>query len=129
MWKTYFKPPYKCDADYCVYWWHKNGMLMNNVFSKTSEDNGKVFKHAFDVVFNGEQPDGCKYSVSETDKSVITRDGEPFLRMRGWGYLTGCGALNMSPEKAIIIQDSFLEYCLTKLNSDVKDGDLCETQG
>lgn len=42
-------------------------------------------------------------------------DGEKLLFIRSWGRLTGGGALNLSPEKAVEIQDDFCEWIIEKL--------------
>lgn len=49
------------------------------------------------------------------DEGIITVDGKVLLLLRGWGYLTGTGGLNLSTDQAIEIQNSFGEYILQKL--------------
>lgn len=41
------------------------------------------------------------------------------MRIRGWGHLTGCGALNLPPEEAIEIQDDFGEWIVKKLKQEI----------
>ncbi len=38
------------------------------------------------------------------------------ILIRGWGYLTGTGGLNLSDKEALEIQDSLAEYIIEKLN-------------
>lgn len=48
--------------------------------------------------------------------SSITNNDEPFIEIRGWGNLTGCGGYNFTAERAAKIQDDFAEYLIEKLN-------------
>lgn len=38
------------------------------------------------------------------------------ILIRGWGNLTGSGAMNLPPEEAANIQDTFAEFILEQLN-------------
>lgn len=46
----------------------------------------------------------------ETDK------GKMVILIRGWGYLTGIGGLNLSAKEASNIQDTFAQFIISKLN-------------
>lgn len=43
------------------------------------------------------------------------------LLIRGWGYLTGIGKLNLQSKEACLIQESILEYTVRILNKKVRD--------
>lgn len=43
--------------------------------------------------------------------------GKMILYLRGWGYLTGIGGLNLSGEEAATIQDEFGAYIVEKLTN------------
>lgn len=43
-------------------------------------------------------------------------DGKFHFLVRGWGYLTGCGGLNLPKDLAAKMQDGFIEYILDRLN-------------
>ncbi len=40
----------------------------------------------------------------------------PYIRIRGWGNLTGIGAMNLSAEEAANIQDTLADYIVEQLN-------------
>ena len=44
-------------------------------------------------------------------------NGELMFMIRGWGYLTGIGALNLPEDEAIKIQDDFANFVIETLNS------------
>lgn len=41
------------------------------------------------------------------------------MLIRGWGHLTGCGALNLPDHEAAKIQDDFGEWIVKKLKQEV----------
>ena len=45
----------------------------------------------------------------------IQKDNENILLLRGWGHLTGGGALNLPDKEAIQIQNEFLDWVISKL--------------
>lgn len=53
----------------------------------------------------------------EYKSGTIFLNGRSFLIIRGWGYLTGVGGLNLPPEEAAKIQDGFGEWVALKLSS------------
>ena len=46
--------------------------------------------------------------------------GEYAFCLRGWGYLTGTGGLNLSKDIAKNLQDEFISYILSRLNNKTK---------
>lgn len=101
------------------------------------------FKKYFSCVYGNEDQfcfmfdfDSCPYEIKrevidilndKTDKKITAKleivDGykiymndKPFITIRGWGYLTGCGGgLWLDPEVAKKIQDDFAEWIIDKL--------------
>lgn len=66
-------------------------------------------------IINGEiEPDVDKVWTHE--EGYIVCEGVKVLLIRGWGYLTGIGGLNLPPEKAAVIQDDLADYICTRLN-------------
>lgn len=51
------------------------------------------------------------------ENGYIKVDGKPILLLRGWGYLTGCCALNLPSDKAAQIQDDFANWVVNMLKS------------
>lgn len=52
------------------------------------------------------------------DRGVISINGIATFLMRGWGHLTGAGALNLPIEDAARIQDEFCDWTVAKLAGD-----------
>lgn len=52
----------------------------------------------------------------ENGEVLITPIQKPIITIRGWGYLTGIGGLNLSEEQALNIQDSLGKYIVERLN-------------
>lgn len=77
----------------------------------------KMMKRTVDVL-NGESsavgnPDvGC-------EGGEIYVNGDPFLVVRGWGHLTGRGALNLSENEAAKIQDDFAAWVVGKIRGEI----------
>lgn len=53
------------------------------------------------------------------DKGIVSINRANIIRIRGWGHLTGCGALNLPSEKAAKIQDDFGEWIVKKLKQEI----------
>ena len=47
---------------------------------------------------------------------IIEKSGLPIILIRGWGNLTGAGAMNLSGDEAANIQDTFAEYIVERFN-------------
>lgn len=50
------------------------------------------------------------------DGCEVRFQGKYAFLVRGWGHLTGCGALNLPAELAAKIQDGFVKYIIDRLN-------------
>jgi hypothetical protein len=68
-----------------------------------------------------ELPEQFKGKFSECLGSISVNDPKlgpvPVIDIRGWGYLTGCGALNMHPDEAAKVQDQFTAWVVQVLNN------------
>ena len=47
---------------------------------------------------------------------IIEKSGLPILLIRGWGNLTGTGAMNLSGEEGSNIQDTFANFIVERFN-------------
>jgi hypothetical protein len=56
-----------------------------------------------------------KKQVIENRQGEIFINGNNFITIRGWGNLTGCGALNLNGDYAAKIQDTLAEYIVTTI--------------
>tara|TARA_R110000850_G_scaffold93775_2_gene198327 strand:- start:13 stop:363 length:351 start_codon:yes stop_codon:yes gene_type:complete len=108
--KDYYKLPLHTDK-YGSYVWAENGTMALMFDEKVNkEDRNKIVDS-----LNGAT--GLKIPNIKKD-GVNFYDGENYIFcVRGWGGLTGCGALNMKEEKAIKIQDDFCDFIETTLKT------------
>ena len=51
----------------------------------------------------------------------ISYQGKYAFCVRGWGHLTGCGALHLPEDTAEKVQDGFISYILSRLNGKVTE--------
>lgn len=70
--------------------------------------------HIIDIL-NGNCDEKINHTLTYKNNDIYVGDNE-FIIVRGWGHLTGCGALNLPVEEAAKIQDDFANYIITKLN-------------
>lgn len=47
---------------------------------------------------------------------IVDKSGLSIILIRGWGNLTGTGAMNLSDEEASNIQDTFANFIVERLN-------------
>lgn len=101
------------------------------------------FKKYYSCVYGNEDQfcfmfdfDSCPYEIKrevidilndKTDKKIIKKleivdgykiymENKPFITIRGWGYLTGCGGgLCLDPDVAKKTQDDFIKWIVNKL--------------
>jgi hypothetical protein len=66
--------------------------------------NGKENLKNLDLVFKHEQGE------------IVDKSGMSLILIRGWGNLTGIGAMNLSDEEASNIQDTFANFIVERLN-------------
>lgn len=65
---------------------------------------------------------GVKHVEGKTSRFVYqqgfiqTDKGNKLLLIRGWGGLTGQGGYGLSPEQAVLVQDTFAEFIISRLN-------------
>ena len=68
-------------------------------------------------VINGEKKLNNSDAVfHHKDGYILTDKGVEVILIRGWGNLTGIGAMNLSGEEAANIQDTFAEFIVEQLN-------------
>lgn len=70
------------------------------------------------AVLNGTSP-AIKGADIGLNYGEIIVNGDPTLVVRGWGYLTGTGGLNLSDEEAARIQDEFAYWVVQKLRGEI----------
>lgn len=70
-------------------------------------------------ILNGDSKQAVKGEVKYHGNCLISINGINILIIRGWGHLTGCGALNLSAKEAAKIQDDFGEWIMKKLKQEI----------
>ena len=121
-WTEYYRLPLHLD-DYCLYAWDVDGNMALSAFNLVYDEHDDFapgekerINHIIDII-NDECPTDyeAKWTTGD-DVTEIYYDGKFQFLVRGWGYLTSCGGLNLPKDLAAKIQDEFIEYILGKLN-------------
>lgn len=122
-WTECYKLPLHLDK-YCAYAFDADGGMALSSFQLKYDEEGNYLpgereriNHIVDVI-NGDCPSDFepKWKLSDNEPCKITYKGEYQFLVRGWGHLTGCGALNLPTKLAAEMQDGFIKYIIDKLN-------------
>ena len=110
-------PPFRSDMeDLFVYVWDSQYHKCFN-FLVSNEDECKRIL----ALLNGEK-DALPYKdvTQHKDYIVVSEGGEPktLLMVRGWGYLTGSGALKLDTYTAIRLQNELVDYAVKRLKGE-----------
>jgi uncharacterized protein with ACT and thioredoxin-like domain len=110
-WTDVYKLPLKLDEYGTNYVYDSKNQF---VFQFEIEDK-RVIKDILDKL-NGKNLPILSMVNFTHDKGEIRIYGHLLIIIRGWGNLTGTGALNLSEEDAANIQDTFAEWIVETLN-------------
>lgn len=122
-WTECYKLPLHVDK-YCVYAFDADDGMALSSFNLKYDNEGNYLpgerdriKHIIDVI-NGDCPSDFdpEWKLADNELCKVTYKGEYQFLVRGWGHLTGCGALNLPVELASEMQDDFINYILGRLN-------------
>lgn len=108
-WRDAFELPFQADC-LGVYIYDDNERVVLNV--GVDED----YRLKILNVLNGGKEYFIHLPFTAEDGRIRDSAGKVVLVVRGWGYLTGTGGLNLSPEEAAKIQDELQEWIVNKLN-------------
>lgn len=106
-----------------MYAWDADGNTALNFYTLMYDETGDLtpgererINHIIDII-NGKCPTDyeAKWTVGDDVTKIYYKGKFQFL-VRGWGYLTGCGGLNLPEDLAAKMQDGFITYILDKLN-------------
>ena len=61
--------------------------------------------------------------TKELDPCALQVDGK-WLTIRGWGHLTGTGAMNLDEQEAMRLQDAFRDWLISKLKGEESPYDV-----
>ena len=110
--------PFKSDMeDLFIYVWDSNHHMCFNFLTNNEEKckrilallNGKEDAVPFDNV----GINNCCIGASNGDEKPLG-----ILMVRGWGYLTGSGALNLDPKVAIRLQNELVDFAVKQLKGE-----------
>lgn len=105
-----WRPPFHSDGAGYVY-----DSDWNMVFTTDFHDDDIHVANNIAALLN-DDPSATKMHNLEVKQGCdLYQDGKLLGFFRGWGHLTGCGALNLPVKRATEIQDEFIKWCLTKL--------------
>ena len=104
--EIYFRPFRGDPGGYSSYIWCNKNTMCFSILQKN-------LKNRIIALLNGD--DAVPFLRVEVDNDYIVINGSPALLVRGWGRLTGCGALRLEPSKAKAIQKDFLEWTVQQL--------------
>lgn len=109
-----FKPPFRTDKHGSWFYDSKDNFCFQ--LTTYSEDGYEIRKEVCDII-NG-KISNMKYKEVTYNKpqGTIESKGKPILLIRGWGYLTGGGGLNLSENEAQEIQDDLANYIVDNLS-------------
>lgn len=106
-WKEVYKLPLKYDG--FNYAWSENNTMSLMFDSAINEYDCNLIVDCINGV-SDKKIEGIRNQTYE----FFIHEQYVFC-VRGWGYLTGIGGLNLSSQKAVEIQDSFIKYILERL--------------
>ncbi len=110
-WKEVYQLPLHQDKYNSWVW----DTIDNFVFQFEIKDRGK--RILLTNVINGKEKLTNSNIIFIHDKEMIKdSEGNNVILIRGWGNLTGTGAMNLPEETAAIIQDTFAEFIVEQLN-------------
>jgi lipopolysaccharide export LptBFGC system permease protein LptF len=88
----------------------------NNFVFQFMIDDEKTEQKILDVINGKENFKNLDLVFKHEQGQIVDKSGLPIILIRGWGNLTGTGAMNLSVEEASNIQDTFADFIVERLN-------------
>lgn len=79
-------------------------------------DDEKSEKKLLDVINGKENLTNLNILFKHENGQIIDKSGREIILIRGWGNLTGSGAMNLPEKEASNIQDTFADFIVERLN-------------
>lgn len=79
-------------------------------------DNEEIENKILDVINGKNNLTNPEIFFVHENGIIKNNKGQEFILIRGWGNLTGKGALNLSDKEAFNIQDTFADFIVERLN-------------
>ena len=114
-WREIYQLPLRYDSG--GYVWSNNGtMTFTFDFDYDYGEKRKMIKKIVEKL-NGDSSIKFDSDFTIQDGIDFYYAGEYAFCIRGWGHLTGTGALHLSGNEAVSIQDGFAKWVLETLNN------------
>lgn len=110
-WKNVYQLPLRVD-EYCPHYAYS----ANGTMALTFQTDDREFIKKFIDTLNGERESQAKSGTWRNEGVDIIAGDRLVCFVRGWGHLTGCGALALPLEVAALIQDGFIEYIMERIS-------------
>lgn len=104
-----FHPPFRVDK--MINWVYDDN---NNFCFQFVVDLDEKQCEQFEKVINKEITPN-NFNTYTHKGGMVKLNGNDIILIRGWGYLTGTGGLNLSGEEAAAIQDDLADYIVETL--------------
>ena len=114
-WQDVWTPPFRKD-NYSDWVLDSKRHFVFQFEEARSEEEVKIIN-----LINGIKEKPFEEKLIYRNTLIQDKQGRALLMLRGWGYLTGIGGLNLSDKEAAHIQDAFGAYILSKLNPEKGD--------
>jgi len=115
-WDSIYQLPLHMD-EYGCYVWCANDVTALSGFDAYDEEDAEKIKHIVDII-NGDVVTTFEPKWDVINGCDITYDKMHMFTVRGWGHLTGIGALHLPTKVAAAVQDKFIEHILSRLNGE-----------
>lgn len=112
-----FKGPFKADECCCYIWCNGGTQMCFDVMDGRDAALGKRIAACLNDEPGAQYFDNVGVSA---DGQYICDGHSPLLCLRGWGYLTGTGGLNLPAKEARRIQDEFVQWAADRLQEQGK---------
>lgn len=116
-WEDVYELPLHLDKYGCYAFSKNDTMALSFEYGESEEEYINAVKRWKDWVacINGEKESETKGRWTH-DVCDFYLDGKEVFSVRGWGHLTGCGAMCLPPKEASRIQDGFIQHIFEQLN-------------
>lgn len=105
-----FKMPFTTDEVMHIF--DANGQLILNTIKDLNKENMINLCERLNGYSDPAYSNDWQYRESD---QVVTQNGREMYSIRGWGYLTGIGGLNLNEDEAKLIQDDLGEYVAERM--------------
>ncbi|MBR2265484.1 MAG: hypothetical protein IJ882_02235 [Paludibacteraceae bacterium] len=110
-WNDVYKLPLRADYHGSYAWTPDDTMALDFDFDVDMKVREEII-----AIINGEKESDTKGRWYVGNAIDFFLDGLYVFCVRGWGHLTGTGAMHLPEESADRIQDEFVKYIFSRLN-------------